>query len=254
MKGSPAPGHRRGIPRAALVVSEVALSLVLLVASGLCVRTLQNAEAIDVGYQPAHVLTARIDLAKQGYSRERGRVFLQELLDRLEAKPGVESAAFAITLPLNDGRWENPVRRDGDPTRFQTFQNLISPDYFNTMSIPLVLGRGFSSRDDERAPQVAILNQTLARMMWPNDNALGKRVSFGGRTIEVVGIVRDARGRNLLDSPGPMFYLPLLQNYQAATVLHLRTLLPPDQFAAPLRREVGVLDKDLLPSSRCRST
>ena len=245
MKGSPAPGRRRGILRAALVVSEVALSLILLVASGLCVRTLRNADAIDVGYQPAHVLTARIDLAKQGYSRERGRIFQQELLDRLEAKPGVESAAFAITLPLNDGRWENPVRRDGDPTRFQTFQNLISPDYFTTMSIPLVMGRSFSSRDDERAPQVAILNQTLARMMWPNDNALGRRVSFGGRTIEVVGIVRDARGRNLLESPGPMFYLPLLQNYQAATVLHLRTLLPPEQFAAALRREVGALDKDI---------
>jgi predicted permease len=245
MKGSRVSGHRGGALRAALVVSEVALSLILLVAAGLCVRTLRNAQGVDIGYQAARVLTARIDLGKQGYPRDRGRIFQQQLLDRLAGTPGVETASLAITLPLNDGRWENPVRRDGDPARFQTFQNIVSPDYFNAMSIPLIMGRGFSERDDERAPRVAILNQTLARMMWPNESSLGKRVSFSGRTIEVIGVARDAKGRNLLESPGPMFYLPLLQNYQPATVLHLRTALPPEQFAETLRREVRTLDKDL---------
>jgi len=245
LKGSQKPRHRRIGLGATLVVTEVALALILLVAAGLCVQTLQNAEAIDLGYQPSRVLTARIDLAKQGYAEDRGRTFQQQLLTRLEGTAGIEAAAFAVTLPLNDSRWENPVRRDGDPTRFQTFQNLVSPDYFTAMSIPMVMGRAFTNRDDDHAAPVAILNQTLARMMWPGENPLGKRLTFRGRTIEVIGIARDIKGRNLLESPGPMFYLPLLQNYQAATVLHLRTALPPEQFIATLRREVGALDKDL---------
>ena len=245
MKGSQISGHQRGGLRAALVVSEVALSVILLVAAGLCVRTLRNAEGIDIGYQAARVLTARIDLRKQGYTRDRGRIFQQQLLDRLTATPGVDSAALAITLPLNDGRWEDAVRREGDPTRFQTFQNIVSPDYFKAMSIPVLMGRNFSRRDDERTPQVAILSQTLARMMWPNESPLGKRVTFDGRSIEVIGIARDAKGRNLLESPGPMLYRSLLQQYQPSTVLHLRTVLPPDQFGETVRREVGTLDKDL---------
>lgn len=244
LKGSHKAPRRLGLGTT-LVVTEVALALILLVAAGLCVQTLQNAEAIDLGYQASNVLTARIDLAKQGYMEDRGRAFQQQLLMRMEGTAGIESAAFAVTLPLNDSRWENPVRRDGDPTRFQTFQNIVSPGYFKTMSVPMVMGRGFSSQDDDHSPPVAIVNQTLARLMWPDENPLGKRLTFRGRTIEVVGIARDIKGRNLLESSGPMFYLPLLQNYQAATVLHLRTTLPPEQFSATLRSEVSALDRDL---------
>ena len=245
MKGSPVSSYRRGGLRAALVVSEVALSVILLVAAGLCVKTLQNAEGIDFGYQAARVLTARIDLRKQGYERDRGRIFQQQLLDRLSATPGVDSAALAITLPLNDGRWEDAVRRQDDPTRFQTFQNIVSPEYFRVMSVSLMMGRGFSARDDTQTPQVAILNQTLARMMWPNENPLGKRVTFDRQSLEVIGIARDAKGRNPLEAPGPMLYRSLLQQYQPATVLHLRTALPPEQFGETVRREVSNLDKDL---------
>jgi predicted permease len=245
LKGSRAPGHRRIGLGTSLVVGEVALSLILLVAAGLCVRTLKNVEAIDVGYQPAQVLTARIDLARQGYTDDRGRAFQQQLLARIESSAGVEAAGFAVTLPLNDSRWENPVRRDGDPTRFQTFQNVVSPGYFKAMSIPVVMGRNFSSHDDDRAEPVAILNQTLARLMWPDESPLGKRLTFKGRAIEVVGVVRDIKGRSLVDSPGPMFYIPLSQDYHPAMVLQLRTALPPEQFVATLRREVNALDNDL---------
>lgn len=245
LKGSQRSRHRRMSLGTTLVVTEVALALVLLVAAGLCVQTLQNAEAVDLGYQPSRVLTARIDVGKQDYPEDRGRAFQEQLLTRMEGTTGIEAAAFAVTLPLNDSRWENPVRRDADPTRFQSFQNLVSPHYFTAMSIPMVMGRAFTNRDDDHALPVAILNQTLARMMWPGENPLGKRLTFRGRTIDVIGIAGDIRGRNLLESPGPMFYLPLLQNYQAGTVLHLRTTLPPEQFIATLRREVGALDKDL---------
>jgi len=245
LKGSRGSTHRRLSLGSILVVSEVALSLTLLVAAGLCVRTLKNVEAIDVGYEPSQVLTARLDLARQGYTDDRGRTFQQQLLGRIESSAGVEAAGFGVTLPLNDSRWETSVRREGDPTRYQTFQNVISPAYFKAMSIPMVMGRSFSSHDDDRSEPVVILNQTLARLMWPDESPLGKRLTFKGRAMEVVGVVRDIKGRSLVESAGPMFYLPLSQDYHPAMVLHVRTSLPPEQFVTTLRREVAFLDSDL---------
>jgi predicted permease len=247
LKGTHISGRRSAGTslRGALVVTQVALSMVLLVAAGLCVKTLQNAAAIDTGYQVDRVLTARIDVGRQRYTEVRGRAFQQQLLDRLQALAGVEAAGFAVTLPLNDGRWEDAVRREGDPTRIQTFQNMISPRYFEAMSIPLQAGRYFSNQDDQRSPHVAILNQKLAQLMWPNTNPVGQRLTFKGQTIEVIGIVRDIKGRNLFESPGPMLYLPLFQSYQAHPVLHVRTRVPPAQLIATLRNEVRALDADL---------
>jgi predicted permease len=230
--------------RGTLVVTEVALALILLVAAGLFVRTLQNAVAIETGYESGRVLTARIDLARHNYGGDRGLAFQRQLIDRLHAHPDVDAAGFAVTLPLNDGRWEDSIRRDGDATRIQTFQNIVSPRYFDTMKIGLLAGRQFSEQDDDRSPQVAILNQTLARIMWP-DGALGKRLTFNNQAIEVIGVVRDIKGRNLFESPGPMLYLPLFQSYQPNVVLHVRTRVPPAQVIAALRREVQALDTDL---------
>jgi putative ABC transport system permease protein len=247
LKGS-GPVSRRGRViglRDTLVVTEVALALILLVAAGLLVRTLQNAVAIDTGYESGHVLTARIDLARQNYADDRGRVFQRQLIDDLQARPEVAAAAFAVTLPLNDGRWEDSIRRAGDPTRIQTFQNVVSARYFDTMNIPLLVGRQFSEHDDDQSPRVAILNQTLARIMWPDGSALGRRLTFKGQTIEVIGVVRDIKGRNLFESPGPMCYLPLSQYYEPNVVLHVRTNVPPTQVIAVLRRELQTLDKDL---------
>ena len=246
LKGIRAAEGRRGLGlRRALVVIQVALSVILLIAAGLCVRTLRNATAIDTGYDAASVLTVRMDLVKQRYSEARGLLLQQQLLARLEAMPGVVAAGFAVTLPLNDGRWESPVRREGDPTRVQTFQNVVSPRYFDALNIPVVAGRGFSDRDDGKAPRVAVLNQTLARILWPDESPLGKRVTVNGGAAEIVGVVRDIKGRNLFEAPGPMFYLPLFQQYQSNTVLHVRASLPPGALVAALRSEVSALDKDV---------
>ena len=246
LKGPRGSDRRAGLGlRGMLVVTQVGLSLILLVAAGLCVRTLQNASAIDTGYQTGRVLTARIDLAKQNYSQASGRIFQQALIDRLQATPGVEAAGYAVTLPLNDGRWSISIRRAGDPTRVPTFQNIVSPRYFDAMQIPLLGGRHFSDRDDQRAPKVAILNQTLAQVIWPGQSPLGQRLAFQGEAIEVVGVVRDIKGRNLFESPSPMVYLPLLQYNHLTTVLHVRTAVAPAQLIAALRREVAALDKDL---------
>ena len=247
VKDPQAFGRRRGPGlRGALVVAEVALSLILLVAAALCIRTLRNTTAIDTGYRAAPVLTGRIDLPRQHYAEARGRQFQQELVERIQALPGVGAAGFAVTLPLNDGRWEDAVRRQGDTTRFQTFQNVVSPRYFDVMSIPLLLGRQFTALDDDRAPQVAILNQTLAQMLWPGENPLGKRLTFDGAPREVVGMVRDIKGRSLFESPGPMLYLPLGQQYQPNVVLHVQAAAGPASRLIPaVGAEVAALDKDL---------
>jgi predicted permease len=246
VKDPQAFGQRRGPGlRGALVVAEVALSLILLVAAALCVRTLRNATAIDTGYESVHVLTGRIDLPRQSYVEARGRLFQQQLVERIQSVPGVDAAGFAVTLPLNDGRWEDAVRREGDPTRLQTFQNVVSPRYFDAMSIPLLVGRQFTAQDDARSPRVAVVNQTLARMMWPGENPLGKRLTFKGAPMEVVGVVRDIKGRNLFESPGPMLYLPLWQHYQPTVVLHVRTAGAAARLMPMLGAEIAALDKEL---------
>ena len=236
------PGGRR--LRGTLIVAEVALSLVLLIAAGLCVRTLVNAAAIDTGYRTT-TLTARIDLGRQDYTAAQGRTFQRALVERLHAIPAIRAAGFGVTLPLNDSRWEDAIRRAGDPTRLQTFLNVVSPRYFDAMGIPLVLGRLFSETDDERSTKVAVLNQTLANMLWPGEPPVARRVTFGGETIEVIGLVRDIKGRNLFEAAGPMLYLPLWQHYHPGTILHLQSDLPSDRAIAALRREVGELDRDL---------
>jgi predicted permease len=243
-----ARGETRGAAgislRAMLVVTQVALSLILLIAAGLSVATFRNAAAIDTGYQVQNVLTARIDLAKQNYSQARGRIFQQQLIERVQRLHGVESAGFATTLPLNDGRWEDGIYRE-DRTRVQTFQNMVSPRYLEAMKIPILAGRAFSDLDDEKAPDVAIVNETLSERMWPNIDPLGKRFTSKGRMIEVIGVARDIKGRNLFERPGPMLYLPLSQHYHPATILHLRTSIAPAQIVPALRREIHALDENL---------
>jgi predicted permease len=244
-------GGKAGL-RGALVITQIALSLVLLVAAGLCVRTLRNVRAIDTGYEIERVLTARINLGKQNYNQAQGQIFQQQLLERLQALPGVQAAGFASTLPLNDGRWEDGIYPEGEESRrVQTFQNLVSPRYLETMNIPLLVGRQFSERDDAQAPPVAIINQTLARRIWPNENPLGKRLTWqsgsGSRqTVEVIGVARDIKDRDLFEAAGPpMLYLPLLQHYHPSTVIHLRASVEPEQLIAGLRREVNALDRNL---------
>jgi predicted permease len=127
----------------------------------------------------------------------------------------------------------------------QTFQNVVSTRYFDTISIPLVAGRQFGDADNEHAPRVTIVNQRLARMMWPDQSPIGQRLTYKADTLEVVGVARDIKGRNLFEPPGPMMYLPLSQYYQRAVVVHVRGPAAIPALAAAVDREVHALDPDL---------
>jgi predicted permease len=161
--------------------------------------------------------------------------------------------SLAQYLPLNDGRSELGMFPERDGRRVQTFRNIVSQRYLETMMIPLLVGRQFNENDDAQAPRVAIISETLQRRAWPNENPIGKRFTIGRPTdgdaylpsIEVIGVVRDIALRYPLDPAGPALYLPLLQNYRSGMALQLRSTINPEQLAAAVRREAGALDPNL---------
>ncbi|HKC89309.1 MAG TPA: ABC transporter permease, partial [Blastocatellia bacterium] len=165
-------GHRGGGRlRDVLVVAQIALSLVLLISAGLCVRSLQNMQAIDVGFETENVLTAKLDLERQNYSEAQGREFYQRLLERARNLSGAQAASLALTVPWSSGggRGWVFVLVDNQP-QFDVGYNVVTPGYLDTMSIPLLLGRQFTEQDDARSPRVAVINETFARQVWPNEN------------------------------------------------------------------------------------
>ena len=243
-------GYRRSRLRNALVVAQVALSLVLLVAAGLVVRSLQRMHVMSPGFNPDHVVTLTMSLSNQGYDEARGKQFQQQIIDRLSNLPGVKSAAITDLLPLSLSISDSYVFIEGaPPTRgAQTpyaLNSRISPGYFQTMEIPLVAGRVFTERDRENAPRTVVINETFARRFWPGQNALGKRFRYrsaDGPLVEVVGIVKDGKYFSLGEDPKPFFYLPLLQSYDDTTTLIVRTTNDPGAALATIRGEVLRLD------------
>ena len=238
--------------RSVLVVGQVALSLVLMIGAGLFVRTLRNSRAIDPGFDPDHVLTARIDLGRQSYTKQQGRLFYQQLIERMEASPGVQSASLAIVVPLSGSSWGTAIRLEGkaaDSPAVPVDFNAIAPRYFETMSTPIVAGRDFTWQDDTEAPRVVIVNETFARRAWPDQNPVGKRVAMAeGRgmspLMEVIGIARDGKYRTLFDRARGYMFLPLLQQYQPEATLHVRAGNP-SMLIGAVQHEVSLLDKNL---------
>ena len=251
-KGStPGGGARRAGLRGTLVVAQVALSLVLLLGGGLCVKALWKAQAIKTGFDSERVLTARLDLARQNYTEQAGRAFYRQLLERTAALSTVESASLAANLPLT-GDYVMGLYPEGSPehARFRANYNVVSPRYFETLNIGLLLGRHFTEHDDERAVRVAIVNESLARQAWPNVSPIGQRFTLGrpdGKKplIEVIGVASDATGPRLFEAPPAAIYLPLDQQYEPSMILQLGTTGAPEQLAGSLRREVRALDEHL---------
>jgi predicted permease len=235
--------------RNVLVTGQIGLTLVLLISAALCLRTLRNAQAINLGFAYENLLTARLDLGRQGYSEEQGRRFYSQVLERARSMPGVESASLALSVPLQGNSRGTTVSLDNGQ-EINIRYNIISPDYLNTMSIPLLVGRPFTEQDSAQSPLVAIINESFAHSAWPGDSPIGKYFKWKDRKVEkpvqVIGIARDAKGSNLFASvPGPTAYLPLNQLYDGGMALHLRTYGKPEQLVAAVQSEISAIDKRL---------
>ena len=236
-----------------LIVGQVALSLVVLICAGLFVRTLQKAQAIQPGFNTSDVLLAPMDLGQQGYSEAQGRLFYQEVVERVRALPGVKSASLSVTVPLAGGAWRTGVQLEGLPSDKREIPcdyNIVGPGYFQTLGIPVVSGRDFSPQDDASTPGVAIINETFARQFFPNENPLGKRMATAGDRkvlahFEVVGVAKDSKYQTLFEPPRPHLFLPLFQQYASAMTLLVRADRTPETLIRPVHQEIQTLDKNL---------
>jgi macrolide transport system ATP-binding/permease protein len=243
-------GGRRAWVRSGLVVMQVSLSFVLLVGAGLLLQSLQRIRTTSPGFSTHEVLDTTVNLVSAGYDAPRARNFQDELLDRVKALPGVESAAFARMTPLSYGSFSStPIAVDGyqPPPEEQPIvqYNEVGPDYFVTMGIPLVSGREFTRADDEKAALVAIVNETMAAKYWRGRNPIGERVQVKGRWVQVIAVAKDSKYRSVRETPTPFFYVPLRQNFARGPGLNIRTRLSPEAIAAALIREVHALDGNL---------
>ncbi|HXT33539.1 MAG TPA: ABC transporter permease [Vicinamibacterales bacterium] len=238
LKSDTQGGPERIWLRHAFVVSQVALSIVLVVGAGLFARALQRASEIDPGFDPHGVELATLDLSLGGYTADTGRVFARELIRRVRETPGVQAAALSAVMPLGDrgiglgGLAVPGVELRNGRRFFDVDWNVITPGYFATMKMALLTGRDFSDADREGTPSVVIVNETAARQWWPRQDALGKTLlqetgrpdaPDAVRTLTVVGVARDSKYRNLGEDPRPFVYVPIQQQYMSRTVIAARS-------------------------------
>jgi predicted permease len=242
----------RGRLRGLLVVSQVAVSLVLLVGAALVLRSYAAARQADAGFDAAYVTAVALDLQTAGYDEAAGLVLYTRLLDALHAEPLFESASLALNVPLslvdNASRAvtiEDYAPRDDEDMIF--LLNAVAPDYFRTLRIPLVAGREFARTDDAAGTPAAIVNETLARRLWQTpDQAIGRRLRNGSDAWRtVIGVARDVKYSRLSEPPRPFVYYPLLQSYASGPIVHARAAGDP---AAAVRRvldHVQALDPNI---------
>ena len=243
-------GRGRAWVRSGLVVMQVSLSFVLLVGAGLLMHSLQKIRNTSPGFSTHEVLDTGVSLVAAGYDAQRAQNFQDELLARVKALPGVESAAYGRMTPLSYGSYSSTlISVDGyqpPPEEQPTVEyNEVGPDYFATMGIPLMSGREFTRADDEKAALVAVVNETMASRYWRGGNPIGERVQVTGRWMQVVGIAKDSKYESVRETPKPFFYVPLRQNFSRGVGLYIRTPLSSQTMAAALAREVHALDPNL---------
>jgi len=243
-------GRRKASLRYMLVVTQVALSMVALISAGLFVRSLREAYKADPGFDGRNVLLASFDPFLSGYDETRGREFYRRLVERVSTTPGVQSATLARRLPLTDGgiAFANVVIDGYAPAKDEDMRlnyETVGPQYFQTMRIPLLHGRDFDDRDQESAPGVVIINETMAQRYWPGGDALGRRIKLTKDWVEIVGIAKDVKLRSLKEAAQPFLYLPLLQDYRSNMILVARTAIDPEKMFHAIQTEVAALDQEM---------
>ena len=238
--------------RAVLVVAQVAVSLLLLVAAGLVARSLDAARHANAGFDPQDTVSLTLDVLPSGYDASRGRVFYQQLLDRVRDDAGVLAASLAAIYPMTLIDFPGvPVTVEGYQSRRDEdlifSSNVVADGYFKTLRIPLVAGREFDARDDELSQAVIIVNETFARRFWGEPRtALGKRLRVAtGESRAIVGVARDIKYARINEEPKPYVYLPFLQSYQSAMILHARGRAGGAALIEQVRGHVRTLDPEL---------
>lgn len=237
------PSASRGRLAHALVITQVSLSLLLLVGAGLFVRTLQNLQNLDTGFRHDGVLLINVDPRASGYKDVRLAAVYRKLLDQLGSLPGVASVSLSINTPLSGGIISFPVQAEGQ-SRTAHF-NSISPRYFETLRTPIVAGRDFTVRDDAAAPKVAIVNEEFVRRLIPEGNPLGKRVSLiehdpEWHDVEIVGVARNATAFNIREPAPPAIYIPFFESLtsMARATIEVHAVGSLSQAASAVRRQI----------------
>jgi predicted permease len=250
LKNQLAGKFRRVQIRDLLVGAQVVLSLVLLVGTVLVVRSLQRAIGIDIGFNPRHAVVVTFDVGLNGYSEDRGKAFERQLTDRLAALPGIESMALSNWLPLGIAQSNTGIVAEGKPVPPASkvprayFYN-VTPGYFRTMQTRLISGRDFDRHDRMGATPVAIVNQALARRLFPNEDALGKRVKQNGVLMQIVGIVQDGKYQSLNDTSTGAIFWPRAQRYDSVMTIIARSSIPADELLRSIQKTVLSLDPTL---------
>ena len=234
-----------------LIVAQVALSLLLLVGAGLFIRTLYNLQSVNLGFNQENLLLFRLQPQQGGYKDERLVQFYQRLFDRLDALPGVRAATFGRVPLIADDNYVNGILLPGETEKtaeeHDINRQITRENYFAAMDIPLLGGRGFTAQDDERAPQVGIVNQSFAQQFFPNAEVLGQRVTLDKREVEIIGVVADTKYMSQREEITPLLYTPWQQEVEVIGEMYfaLRTAGDPTALITTARQVVRELDSNL---------
>ena len=250
-------GAARTRLRSVLVVAQIAISLVVLIAAGLVVRTLQQLQTMNPGFDAQNALTMSFDLGLQGYDDQHGQQFYRQLYERVQALPAVKSAAVSSYIPLSLNFNSRNVFVEGQPA--ERGENVplamnasVGPRFFETLKTPVVQGREFTEQDQEKTERVVVVNETFVRRLMPNasstGDAVGKRFStrsVSGPFMRIVGVARDGKYFNIAEEPRPFMWTPMSQDYQSSGILTVRTEGNPEALLGAVRKEVQALDRNL---------
>ena len=238
--------------RSLLVVAQLALAIVVLIGAGLCIKSLRNLLAIDPGYRTESLLVIPLQLDQKKYSEARGRALQQQVIERLTALPGVEAVSYGLVMPLSGSRFMSSLFVEGRqplPDEQMAFDaSAVGPRYHETMGIKIVEGRGFTEQDRAGAPGVVIINEAMRQRLFPDEQALGKRLEMGkgAPPLEIIGISRDIKHHDLTETPIPHFDLAALQRgYDAYTNIVVRGRGRAVDLTSAVRAELRAADAPL---------
>ncbi len=250
-------GNRHNRLRSGLVIAETALGVMLLIGAGLLIRSFERLAHADLGFNPAHLLTASFDLSETRYNPDQQDRFVRELSARLRALPGVTNAAGGLPLPLNQDGWivsfnllDHPVPEESEPS---AGFYVVTPGFFEAMQIPLLKGRSFDERDQRNSAPVMIITQEFAKKFFANENPVGRRVKIGAgegaaresyKTREIIGVVGDIRKSDLRAAPAAAYYIPLPQLMWGPPTLIVRAATDPGTVTGEIRKVLAEMEPD----------